>query len=291
MKTILSTLAALLLASGATMATPYEFFPFDSGVGRGKPEWTPDRQAETLKKLGYDGIGYNFTTPEALAQWVKAMDARGLKIYNLYVGTTLGKKPAFPGSLEEGLRLVKGRDTVVWINMYRPVENGKPKAIQPGECDDEAVAIIRDVCALAKKYDLRVAVYGHFNLYIETAEDSLRVVEKAGCDNLGASFNLCHELMHGNGGRLEEIIKKTAPKLMRVSISGADLPSKKYILRLDQGGLDVVGVVKALKDNGYKGPVGLQCYMVPGDVEENLKADIEAWKKITAKVFTNAPKP
>ena len=97
--------------------------------------------------------------------------------------------------------------------------------------------------------------------------------------------------MHGNGGRLEEIIKKTAPKLMRVSISGADLPSKKYILRLDQGGLDVVGVVKALKDNGYKGPVGLQCYMVPGDVEENLKADIEAWKKITAKVFTNAPKP
>ena len=219
------------------------------------------------------------------------MDARGLKIYSLYVATTLGKPRAFPASLEDGLRLIKGRDTIVWMNIYRPVENGKPKAAQPGECDDEAVKIIRDVCALAKKYDLRVAVYGHYKLYIETAEDSLRVVEKAGCDNLGASFNLCHELMHANGDRLGEIIKKTASKLLRVSINGADLSSKKYVLRLDQGAFDVAGVVKALKDNGYKGPVGLQCYMVPGEVEENLKADMEAWKKISAKVFPDEPKP
>ena len=277
MKINISIIVAALLATSAAMAAPYEFFPFDNGVGRGKPEWTPDHQAETLKALGYDGISYNFTTPEALAAWQKAMDARGLKIYSLYVYTDIGKAAGYPANLENALRLLEGRDTVLWITILGAKGKGERAAR-----DNEAVKLIQDVCALAKKYNVRVAVYGHINHYIETAEDSLRVVEKAGCDNLGASFNLCHDLMYGNANRLGEIIKKTAPKLMRVSISGADLASKKHILRLDQGDLDVAGVVKILKENGYKGPVGLQCFGVPGDVEENLKADMDAWKKITA---------
>jgi sugar phosphate isomerase/epimerase len=78
-------------------------------------------------------------------------------------------------------------------------------------------------------------------------------------------------LRDGNQDRLGEIIQKTAPKLLRVSINGADLTTKKPILRLDQGDLDVAGVIKALKDKGYKGPVGLQCYQVPGDVEANRR--------------------
>ncbi len=285
MKSIISTLAAALLASTIAVAAPFEFFPFDNGVGRGKPDWTPDRQAETLKSLGYNGIGYNLTTPEALASWQKAMDAREMKIYSVYVYTYLGKNPAYAANLESSLRLLEGRDTVLWIAILRPKETEQEKAAPRDARDEEAVKLIRDVCALAKKYHVKVAVYGHRGFYIETAEDSLRVVEKAGCDNLGASFNVAHEVSHGNGQRLEEIIKKTAPKLMLVSINGADLATQS-ILRLDQGDLDVAGVVKALKDNGYKGPIGLQCFSVPGDVDANLKANIEAWKKIWATAST-----
>jgi len=290
MKLLFSTLCAALLVCKA-VAAPFEFFPFDSGVGRGKPEWTPDRQADTLKKLGYDGIGYNYTTPEALAAWQKAMDARGLKIYSIYLYTMLGKTPAYPANLEAGMRILEGRDTVIWITIFRPKENGKEKAVKPGEMDDEAVKIVQEVCAMAKKHHLQVALYGHKNLYIETAEDGVRVVEKANCDNLGASFNLCHELMHGNEKRLHEIIRKCAPHLTKVSVNGADLATKRYVLRLDQGDFDVAGIVRTLKDSGYKGTVGLQCYMVPGEVEENLKADMDAWRKIVAKVFPDEAKP
>ena len=136
---------------------------------------------------------------------------------------------------------------------------------------------------MAKKYGLKVALYGHFAMFVENTEDALRIFQKANCDNLGISFNLCHELMSGNAGRLKEILQKSAPYLRIVSINGADLATKRYILRLDQGAFDTSMILKTLKDSGYQGPVGLQCYMVPGDVTENLTADMGAWKRISEK--------
>ena len=70
-----------------------EFFVFDNGAGRGS--WTPDQQAQTLKDLGYDGISYNYTTPEDLARWQKAFAAVGLKIYGLYLYTYIDRAEAF----------------------------------------------------------------------------------------------------------------------------------------------------------------------------------------------------
>ena len=276
-------LASLLCAS-AHAAAP-EFFPFDSGVGRGKPEWTPDRQAAILKELGYSGIGYNYVNPAKLAEWQKAFDAQGLKIFSLYVASTLGQ-PA--PKLDEALPLLKGRATFIWLNMARPkVEGGgatKPK--EPRDSmDNEALEIIRTVCAAAKSHEVNVVLYGHKNLYLETAEDGLRLMQKAGCDNLFISMNLCHELAAGNANRLGEIAQKCAPYLRLVSINGADSANfqiPKSILRLDQGNFDVSAMIKSLKTAGYKGPVGLQCYQLPGEVRENLIAAMGAWKKICA---------
>jgi sugar phosphate isomerase/epimerase len=286
MKPLLSALAAVLLA-GTAVAAPYEFFPFDSGVGRDKPEWTPDRQASILKELGYSGIGYNYKGAAKLAEWQKAFDDKGLKIFSLYVYANLGQNPP---KLDDALTLLKGRDTLIWLTIPKPKQEGTPA---PGASpardsrDEEAVQLIRKVCAEAKQYGINVVLYGHRFFYIETAEDALRLMNKAGCDNLFISMNLCHELASGNAERLGEIVKKCAPSLRLVSINGADTSEyaiPKSILRLDQGNFDVAAFVKSLKDNGYKGPIGLQCFQVPGDVEENLKADIGAWKKISAKV-------
>lgn len=283
MKQLLASLffASALCVSAA--AVPFEFYPFDSGVGRGKPEWTPERQAAVLKELGYSGIGYNYQGPQKLAEWQKAFDAQGLKIFSIYVASTIGKP--LP-KLDEALALLKGRETFVWLNMAMP-NNAVPQ--EPRDSmDKEALEIIRSVCVSAKQYGVNVVLYGHKNLYIETAEDGLRLLEKAGCENLFISMNLCHELAFGNLNRLEEIARKCAPHLRLVSINGAEVGSIKKILRLDQGDFDPVPMLKALKACGYKGPVGLQCFQVPGDVRENLVADMDAWKKISAKVESSA---
>ena len=71
-RSFLLALLMLLAWTHAEAARP-EFFVFDNGVGRGS--WTPTQQAQTLKELGYDGISYNYTTPEDLAAWQKAFGA------------------------------------------------------------------------------------------------------------------------------------------------------------------------------------------------------------------------
>jgi sugar phosphate isomerase/epimerase len=67
---------------------------------------------------------------------------------------------------------------------------------------------------------------------------------------------------------------------MLVSVNGVDVARKQHILRLDQGNFDVAGFLKKLQTAGYRGPVGLQCYGLKGDAEENLKASIAVWRKI-----------
>ena len=252
--------------------TPFALFPFDSGVGRGI--WTPEQQAGTLQEFGYSGIGYNYTNLEELKKRIAAFDVAGLKIYSLYIGSNVGNINPLPAEIEDVMKLIQNRGIVIWLNMYGP------KDAKKGSLDKEAVEIINKVSKMSRKYKVQVALYGHKNLYIETAEDGQRLLEKAKVKNVKNSFNLCHELMYGNENRLKEIITKCAKDLILVSINGADVKNKQYIQRLDQGDFDMAGLIKTLKDVGYKGPVGLQCFNVPGDQKENLRINMVKWNEI-----------
>jgi sugar phosphate isomerase/epimerase len=75
------------------------------------------------------------------------------------------------------------------------------------------------------------------------------------------------------------------PRLWAVSINGADTFDEKpgwsrYIQPLDKGSFDVAEFIKTLRELGYRGPVGLQCYGIGGDVREHLARSMDAWKKI-----------
>ncbi len=250
---------------------PFEFFVFDNGVGRG--QWAPEKQAATLKALGYDGISYNFTTKEALAHWQRAFRDRGLKIYGIYVHTWVDGPPKYQAELWDAMEILKGSNTAIWLTVQ------SRDNVRSG-LDKQAVENVREVADKAAAAGLRVVLYPHVNFYVETAEDALRIFKQVDRDNVRISFNLCHELMKGYADRLDEIIEMTAPYLDLVSINGADVPSRRYIQRLDQGSLDVAGVMKKLKSEGYTGPVGLQIVGIEGDIEENLSASIAAWRSI-----------
>jgi sugar phosphate isomerase/epimerase len=243
----------------------------DNGVGRGS--WSPEQQARTLKELGYQGIGYNYTTPADLVQWQKAFKAQGLKIYSLYVYTYIDKPQHYDPAFKEAIKLLKGSDTVIWMTLR--------ETSVKGDHDADAVKLVQEVAGLAQESGVRVALYGHAGFYVATTSDAVRIVKKVNRPNVGASLNLCHEFMTHNGERLDETLRATASYLTMATINGVDMKNKKYILRLDQGDFDLAGWIQKLRVAGYNGPVGLQCYSVPGDVRENLQADIAAWRKIT----------
>ena len=47
---------------------------------------------------------------------------------------------------------------------------------------------------------------------------------------------------------------------------------------------DFAGLLKKLAARGYSGPIGLQCYKVPGDREQNLTRSMAAWRRFSARL-------
>ena len=133
---------------------------------------------------------------------------------------------------------------------------------------------------MAAQAGLKVALYPHYGFHVARIEDALRVREKVGRPNLGIVFNLCHWLRSGDEANMAARLKEALPHTLMVSINGADHEGDwdRLIQTLDRGSFDVRSFLKTLKSMGYKGPIGLQCYNVKGDREENLKRSIEAWR-------------
>jgi len=111
--------------------------------------------------------------------------------------------------------------------------------------------------------------------------------------NVGAVFNLCHYLKTDEKGALERKLIKSIPYLAAVSINGADdgdtrdMDWSRLIQPLGQGSYDVLKILRLLRDNNYRGPIGLQCYNIPGEPSEFLKISIDTWnrykKELTSK--------
>lgn len=279
---VLSFITAAPAADGGATKQPLAnpFFAFDNGTGRGRIPF--DEQAKMLKELGYDGIG--FSGAEQIPEMLKALDDQGLKMFSIYVGACVDPgKPPYDPRLKTAIEQLKGRDTLVWLS----VTGGKPSS---DANDDRAVAILREIADMAAASDLRVVLYPHVNFYVQRVEDGLRLVKKVDRKNLGVSFNLCHFLKLDNEKNLGKCLLQAMPHLFMVSINGTDggdtnkLSWNRLIQTLERGSFDVGRVLKTLKQSGYTGPVGLQCYNVPGDPRENLTRSMSAWRKLNARV-------
>jgi sugar phosphate isomerase/epimerase len=279
-------LASFVLSGLLTQAADAPlFFAFDNGVGRG--QWPIAQQISTLKELGWGGIGYNYTKASEMAERRAVCEAQGVKLVSMYFYTYIDK-PALSDDLKLAITNLKGSGTILWMTIRKSADKAASAAIQSGAHDEQAVAIVQEVSRLARESGLTVSLYHHAGFYVATAAESLRVVRKAreqGCDNVGATVNLCHEIICKQGGSILETIREAGPLINLASINGADaldVPKGKPVLVLGEGGFDVAGVVKALRAAGYKGPIGHQFFNVPGEPRENLTKAIKAWNSLTA---------
>ena len=258
----------------AAAQTPavWPFFAFDNGVGRGK--WPPEKQAATLKALGYDGISYNYTNNADLATWVRVYREAGLRIFGLYFPVAPDKNPSWSPSMREAVDLLKGSDAALWVTV--PAS----KTLAPEAYDEAAAKALRGLGELAQSSGLRVVVYPHVGNHAATALDSLRLAHRAGHPAVKPSYNLCHEFLTGNGGQALDTLRAVAPEAGLVSVNGVDpADRKRYILPLGQGAFDTAAFLAELKRLGYRGAVGHQFYSVPGDIETNLRSAIAAWRQ------------
>ncbi|MBI4604475.1 MAG: DUF1080 domain-containing protein [Planctomycetes bacterium] len=254
------------------------FFPMETGIKDAKHS-TPEAQADMLKDLGYPGTDHMGFA--GLREKLQALDARALKLFAVYVGATIDGDPRYDPALRSGVEALRGRDAVLWVFL----QSRKHKPSAP-EGDPLAVEVVRELADIASGAGLRVALYPHVDFWLERVEDAVRVADKVERKNVGATFNLCHFLKVDREENLFPRLAAAIPRLTMVSVNGADPggPSwKELIQTLDRGSFDNARLLSTLEALGYRGPVALQGYGIGGDVHENLKRSLEAWRRISAR--------
>jgi sugar phosphate isomerase/epimerase len=201
----------------------------------------------------------------------------------------LDKDPVYGPDLPEQIKKLKGTDTVLWIIVH----GSKAK-----DNDEKAVKAIRELAAVAEENGVRFSLYPHTGDYVTVTRDALRIAKLVDRKNVGVTLNLCHELKNDTGDDLPKIIEEAAPLLYCITICGADIKPKgenmgwdRLIRPLGQGTFDVYAFLKKVKAAGFKGPIGLQCYGLPGamggkpgDALEHLAQSSKAWKEYCAKM-------
>lgn len=257
---------ALGLLMLSTVRGSPELFAFDNGVGR-EQRWTPTRQAVVLREQGYAGIG--FTGVNDLEARVAAFAAAGLRIYSVYVGLILDGGPDDGPAIRAALPLLGRSGIDVWLTL-----RGRPAD------DATAVRAVRDLADAAAAHGVRIVLYPHKGFFVATAEEGLRVVREVGRSNVGVTFNLAHELAAGHAARLDDVLRACGEHLFLVSINGADSEGgwDRVIRPLDEGAVDVRGLVERVVRAGYRGPIGLQCYAIKGEPEILLARSMTAWR-------------
>jgi sugar phosphate isomerase/epimerase len=256
---------AAAVALSAPAAEP--LYVFDNGAGRGV--LSIEEQVELARRTGYAGVFMSGT--KDMPAWLAAHKSRGMRFVGIYTGADISKENAtFDPGLPEAIRQLKGSGTLITFTV-----NGKA-----ADGDARAVPIVRQVADMAAAAGLEVALYPHYGFHVARIEDALRVREKVGRPNVGIVFNLCHWLRSGDAANLAERLRQAIPYTRLVSINGADSTGDwdRLIQPLGRGDYDVQAFVRAVRAAGYRGPIGLQCYNVKGDREENLKRSMAAWR-------------
>jgi sugar phosphate isomerase/epimerase len=266
---------------GAEVAKPSEravFFPFCIDWHDAKKrDFT--QQAEMLKELGYDGVGHIWL--DGVAERLQSLDARGLGLFQITIQVDIapGKQPYDP-RLKEVLHLLRGRGV-----QFALLINGLKPSDPAG--DERAVQVIREMANLVPDSGAEFLLYPHTDFWLERIEDCVRVADQVDRADVGVMFNLCHWLRVSKDRDYTSRLKPALPRLMAVSINGADQwytePGwSKYIQPLGRGDFDVAKFLRTLRALGFKGPVGLQCYGIEGDVREHLQESLNAWRRWSA---------
>jgi sugar phosphate isomerase/epimerase len=271
----------LLLSAATVFAGPNPFFVFDNGLG-GENIPSIEAKLDLVKETGFDGLSWRTDSPQRVRQLLEGARQRGLKVFVIYTSLDLKDgKLVYDPRLKEIIALCQRTDTMIWPNMTS-------KQFKPSDPagDDIAVTGLRELAALCATNGVRIAIYPHVGLWVHRIEDALRVAKKVDRKNVGVTFNLCHALLDGAEDHVPALIEAAAPYLFVATINGADSHPPKpemsqLIQPLGKGSYDVDPVLKKLSAVGFNGPVGLQCYQIPGEPKTLLSGSMAAWRKMT----------
>jgi sugar phosphate isomerase/epimerase len=248
------------------------------------PTMGPDAQAALLKELGYPGTQY-LGTLDDLAATFTAMDAADLSVFTVAVipyDVPVDPGTTYPAVLKDAIRKLRGRPSLL---LFQFVSSTYERSAADG--DERAVALGRELADYAAEYGVRLAVYPHVNIWCERVDHAVRIVQRCERDNLGVCFNLFHWSQTDPHGDLPELVRQSLPHLFLVTINGTTPDGA--VATLDHGSGRVERFLQPFIEQGYRGPIGLQCVGIAGDPRDNLTRSLDAWNELSSRLAPLAP--
>ena len=280
---LLSLVALAIAPSRGAEAPKFYAYCVELGLPGVKPRPMAE-QAALLREAGLDGGGfpYPFWLDENLEQNLKAVESTGLQVYLLQTSINLGPKaPApFDKRLPDAIRKLKGHPVTV-VTTINGLKPGDPAGIEP------ALQALRALGDVAAEAGVRISVYNHVNCWSESVPFIVELIKKLNHPQVGFNFNVCHWVKVEGARDPRPLLRENAAKLFCVTICGSEIGAAQWtnglIQPLDKGTFDNRALLATLDEIGYRGPVGLMCYGVPGDPREYLARSMKVWKSWFAK--------
>ncbi len=245
-------------------------------------------QAAMLKDLGYAGAGH-LELPH-VEERAQTLLEQSLRLFQVYVTVDMAKvEPVDKARLSQVLPWLKPHKTHLAL------------MIQGGEYSDLAldgrvVALSRELDDMCRPYDVKVVLYPHTRFWLETSRDAVRIAKKVDRPGfVGVMFNLSHWMKSDPNRDLGAVLREAEPWLLAVSLNGTDTPDQifsnqgDWLQPLDQGAYDIRDFLRALGETDFKGPVGLQCWGIRGDVRKHLGRSMGVWKRMKNIGLTGSP--
>ncbi len=243
---------------------------------------SPAAHAEIAARSGYAGLSWKLGPTEELEELLAATSRLGIRCFALYVGAVLTRNGlAIDPRVDAAMELMRDTGAVIWLHTAS-------EAFAPSDPagDEIALPVLRELAERASDHGLVAAIYPHYGEWTERVEDGARLAEPVGHPALGVTFNLCHALMKGTAAGLKPILEHAAPWLRMVTVNGANAAGAatfhEVLKPLGEGDFSIAGLLALLHHAGYRGPIGLQGYGLPGETEAKLVNTREAWDRILA---------
>ncbi len=253
------------------------FFVFEDGLWNAESD-SPEYWVKLVDEVGFDGV--ELIGVKRLDEMIPALEKHDLKLFTLYIKIDIDNDEPYDPRLKDYIKQLKNTGLHLWVHVHsEEFEPSDPAG------DEKCIPIINELADYANQYGVKIAFYPHSNFWVEKIDDGVRLAKKIDKPNVGTVFNLCHFLKKDEPEKLEEKLKRANPYLFLVSINGADegdtnkMKWNRLIQPLGSGDYDVLHVLEILKKQGYRNPVGLQCYGIEGKPEEFLRQSMKTWEE------------
>lgn len=247
---------------------PWQIYVFEDGL-EGPDVPTIAAKVALLKSLGYAGMACQ-SGPAHLPAILDELDKQGLEFASYYC-TPVVENDLDP-QLKNVIALLKGRRAPIEIAFtsmkYKPSD---PAA------DAKALDILKRLADLAADTGPVISIYPHRGLWTEQISDGIRLAKQAGMKSVGTNLNLVHYEWVPHPQPFKDTLAEAMPYLKLVSINGM---SKNNIVSLADGDYDIAAFLGTVKNAGYAGPIGLQCWGIKGPSETHLRRSMEKWLEL-----------